>query len=269
MGPAGRAAGRQKNPAANDSDRHEIRFRDVRFAYPLAASPGLEGLTARPGRASSNRRQERAGKTTLAKRCTALRPSGWRHQGDGIDRARSDRGWRRRGHRGVQDSSASSTAARQRGRGARTTDHRRVEAAAPTPGHRHPVAGLPGRHRPVGRPVAAGGAREGAVCGADGRRPRAAGRTHRPAGRAGRGRDLRAHPGGHPRLHDDPRVAPVLDGPPRRPHLRARGGAGGRAGQPRRADGAGRTVRHDVRAASVPVPHGAALGREEEVLDVL
>ena len=50
-------------------------------------------------------------------------------------------------------------------------------------------------------------------------------------------------------LHDDPHLAPLLDGPPRRPHLRARARAGRRARHARRADGAGRPLPHDVRPA--------------------
>ena len=71
-----------------------------------------------------------------------------------------------------------------------------------------------------------------ALCAVRARRRRgAARRAHRPARRARRGRDLRADPGRHPALHDDPHLPPLLDRPPRRPHLRARArpGRGARA----------------------------------------
>ena len=56
-------------------------------------------------------------------------------------------------------------------------------------------------------------------------------------------------------VHHDPRLAPVLDGAPRRPHLRAGARAGGRARDPRRAHGRRRALPDDVR------PPGRALRR--------
>ena len=61
-----------------------------------------------------------------------------------------------------------------------------------------------------------------------------------------------------PALHDHPHLAPLLHRAPRRPHLRARARPGGRARHPRRADGAGRPLPHDVR------PAGPALHRTED-----
>ena len=98
--------------------------------------------------------------------------------------------------------------------------------------------GYDGRHRPVGRAVAAGRAGAGAVRRAARRGRRAARRADRAARRARRGGDLRARPGRDAPLHDDPDLAPLLDRAPRRPHLRARARQGGRARHPRRADGA-------------------------------
>ena len=73
-------------------------------------------------------------------------------------------------------------------------------------------------------------------------------RAHRPARRARRGRDLRSHPRRHAAYHHDPDLAPLLDGAPRRSHLRARARQGGRARHSRRADGGGRPLPDDVRA---------------------
>ena len=115
--------------------------------------------------------------------------------------------------------------------------------------------GLPGRHRPLRRAVAARRPRSGAVRRAARRRGRAARRADRAARRARRGGDLRAGPGRHPALHDDPRVAPLLHRAPRRPDLRARARPGRRARLPRRADAARRPLPHDVR------PPGRALRR--------
>ena len=98
--------------------------------------------------------------------------------------------------------------------------------------------GLPGRHRPVGRAVAAHRARPRPVRRRRRRRRRAARRADGPARRAWRGRDLRAHPRRHPRPHDDPHLAPLLDRPPCRPHLRPRARRRRRVRHPRRADGA-------------------------------
>ena len=62
----------------------------------------------------------------------------------------------------------------------------------------------------------------------------------------------------HAPLHDDPHLASLLHGAPRRPHLRARARPGRRARHARRADGARRPLSHDVR------PAGAALRRSED-----
>ena len=51
----------------------------------------------------------------------------------------------------------------------------------------------------------------------------------------------------------DPDLAPVLHGPPGRPDLRSRGRPAGRARLARRADGARRSLSHDVRPAGVAV----------------
>ena len=57
------------------------------------------------------------------------------------------------------------------------------------------------------------------------------------------------HPGRHAPGHHDPDLAPLLDRPPGRPHLRAGARPRDRARHARRADGAGRPLSHDVRAA--------------------
>ena len=62
-------------------------------------------------------------------------------------------------------------------------------------------------------------------------------------------------------LHDDPRLPPVLDRAAGRPHLRGRARPGGRARQPRRADGARRPLPHDVRPAGVALRRDRRAGR--------
>src|SRR5665647_420127 len=112
------------------------------------------------------------------------------------------------------------------------------------------------RRRPVRRPVAADRHRAVAVRPAGGRpgaRPR---RADGGAGRPGRGGVLRqvrrAHSGGDLAAH----LAPVLLGAPGRPDRGDRRRAGGRAGQPRRADDDGRPLR-----PAVPPPGGAVRRR--------
>ncbi|CAA9245551.1 MAG: Efflux ABC transporter, permease/ATP-binding protein, partial [uncultured Acidimicrobiales bacterium] len=139
----------------------------------------------------------------------------------------------------------------------------RRRRAAPTPrGRRRGGVGAAGpaavegaarRHRPLGRAVAAGGAGPG-----PGRRPPRCRRRHprradRPARRAWRGGHLRTAAGRHRRLHDDPHLAPVLHGAPRRPHRGRRGRAGGGARLARRADGCRRPLPGHVRPPGLPL----------------
>ena len=96
------------------------------------------------------------------------------------------------------------------------------------------------------------------------RRPRAARRADRAARRPRRSGDLRSHPRRDAALHDDPHLAPLLDGAPRRPHLRARTGPRHRARHARRADGAGAaaTARCSIcRRSASPRPPKTRRGR--------
>ena len=120
---------------------------------------------------------------------------------------------------------------RARSRGARRRRPRRAR-------HR-PVARVRRRHRSLRRPVAAGGAGPRAVRGAAGAGVVILDEPTAQLDVRGEAeifdRILDATRG----LHHHPHLAPVLDGAPRRPHLRARARPGRRAGLPRRADGAG------------------------------
>ena len=252
-----------QSPAAG-LPAHEIRFRDVAFAYP-GGSPVLNGfdLTIPAGSSLAIVGQNGAGKTTLAKLlCRFYDPQAGAIEIDGRDvRAFDVAAWRSRLTAVFQDFLRLELPLRDNVAPAGAPDARGRQRAggrgggpARRPGHRA-GARLRRRHRSVGRPVAAGGARSGALCGDDGRRGRAARRTDRPARRPRRGRDLRAAPGRHPALHDDPHLAPLLDGAAGRSDLRARARQGRRTGIARRADGPRRTLPHDVRFA------GAALHR--------
>ncbi len=79
---------------------HEIRFRDVRFAYPDAAAPVLSGLdlTIPAGTSLAIVGRNGAGKTTLAKLlCRLYDPQAGTIEVDGIDLRDLDlAGWRRR-----------------------------------------------------------------------------------------------------------------------------------------------------------------------------
>src|SRR6267378_3512039 len=121
---------------------------------------------------------------------------------------------------------------------------------------------LPRRDGPVGRPVATDRAGAGAVRRAARRRLGAARRADGPARRTRRGPNLRPHPRRYAARHDDPHLPPLLDGAPRRSHLRAGARQSGRAGHTRRADRSGGPLSHDVRAAGVAVRRRRRAGSE-------
>ena len=232
MAPAGAlASGRATPPAA--CRRARSASATSRFAYPGGA-PVLERLRPHDprrlvarDRRPERRRQDDAGQAAVP----ALRPAGRRDRGRRRRPARARP--RRRGASRVtavfqdfirfelplRDNVAPARRARRRGaRGARGGRRRAASPALDTILAR----GYDGRHRPVGRAVAARRAGARAVRRAARRRRRAARRADRAARRARRGGDLRAHPRRDAALHDDPDLAPLLDRAPRRPHLRAR-----------------------------------------------
>ena len=280
MAPAGAlAVGRPSPPTGMPGARDPLPRRHLRLSR-RRPHPVLDGfdLTIPAGSSLAIVGQNGAGKTTLAKLlCRLYDPQSRRHRGRRRRPARARP--RRRGARGSPPCSRTSSASSCR---CATTSRRRARPTTSIlaalarrrrrrPGRpRHdPGPGLRGRHRPLRRPVAAGRAGPGAVRGAARRRRGAARRADRAARRAGRGRDLRPHPRRHPRLHDDPHLAPVLDRAPRRPHLRARARPGGRARHPRRADGARRPLPHDVRAAGAARSAPPRKARRRWCFDVL
>ena len=228
----------------------EIRFRDVTLRLPEhAASRCSRASTSRSRPARRSRSSARTARARPRSRSSCA-GSTTRRRGaievDGVDLRELDlEGWRARVDRRVPGlHPLRAAAARQRGaRAARPTTVIRAalaEAGAARPRRpRHGArARLPGRHRPLGRAVAARRARARALRRAARRGPGAARRADRAARRARRGGDLRPHPRGHAPRHHDPDLAPLLDGAPRRPHLRARARPRGRARHARRADGA-------------------------------
>ena len=252
----------------------EIRFRDVTFAYPTSTDRCSTASTSRsrPGRRSpSSARTGRARRRWPSCCAGSTTPRAGRIEVDGVDLRGLDLdAWRSRVTAVFQDFVRFELPLRDNVAPGGAPDEvdpggagrrRRRRPGRP----RHAAGqGLRGRHRPVGRPVAAGGAGPGAVRGAPrgGRRP--ARRADRPARRAGRGRDLRPHPGRHPRLHHDPDLAPVLDRAPRRPHLRPRGAAGwsssARHDELMAAGGRYRTM-FDLQASRFGEPSGRRGGR--------
>ena len=214
-GARGALASTDTRPAAGLPAR-EIRFRDVTFAYPGASRPVLEGFdltipagTVAGDRRPERRRQDHAGQAAVP----ALRPA-----------ARRDRDRRRRPARrstwrlahadhgrvpGLHPLRAA--AARQRGAGGRPRRRGARRAGGGRRRRRSPkldtplARGYDGRDRALGRAMAARRAGPRAVRGRAGRGSGAARRADRAARRARRGRDLRPHPGRHPRGHDHPR----------------------------------------------------------------
>ena len=98
MGPAGALA--SGGQPADGMPAHELRFRDVSFAYPGTGVPVLEGfdLTIPAGSSLAIVGQNGAGKTTLAKLlCRLYDPQSGAIEVDGTDLRQLDlEGWRRR-----------------------------------------------------------------------------------------------------------------------------------------------------------------------------
>src|SRR6266540_855853 len=258
MDPAG-ALVRGDRPAAGMPAR-EIRFRHVTFAYPTSGEPVLAGfdLAIPAGSSLAIVGQNGAENDHREAPLPAVRSPGRRHRGGRRRPPHLRRGRlalaRDRCISGLHALRAA--AARQRGsrRRSRRRDRpraRRSRRHGPGRSRHGARARLSRRHGPVRRPVAAHRAGAGAVRRAARRRSGAARRADGPARRPRRGRDLRPHPRRHASHHDHPDLAPLLDGAPRRSHLRAGARHGGGARHARRADGGGRPLPDDVRAAGV------------------
>ncbi len=142
--------------------------------------------------------------------------------------------------------------ARPERRGAEGRRAERDRSAAPRLGH-SALAAVRSGDRAFGRRVAARragpGARRGPGRGAAARPRRADSQSGCPR----RGGAVRPLPGDHRGPDDNPHLPPFLDGPPGRPHLRARVGPHRGEGHARRADGRRRAVRPDVPPAGIPV----------------
>ena len=242
----------------------DVRFRDVTFAYP-GGSPVLEhfDLTIPAGSSMAIVGQNGAGKTTLAKLlCRLYDPQAGAIEVDGIDlRDLELKSWRERVTAVFQDFVRFELSLRDNVAPSGAPDEV-VQAALEGAG----AAQLAGLDTVLARGYEGGTDLSGgqwqrvalarALCGRSARGwTGAARRAHGSTGCARRSRDLRSHPRGHPPLHDDPHLAPLLDGAPGRPHLRARAGPRHRARHARRAHGARRPLSDDVR------PAGATLQR--------
>ena len=218
----------------------EIRFKDLTFGYPngplvLDASRPDDPRRLVAGHRGPERRRARPPSPSCCAVSTTRRSGAIEIDGHDLRSLDID-AWRARVTAVFQDfvrfelplrdNVAPSRRTRRRDSGRARSRRRRAPGE---PGH-DPGARLRRWYRPLGRAVAARGARPRAVRGAPRRRRGAARRAHRPARRARRGRDLRSHPGRHARLHDHPDLASLLDRPPRRPHLRPRARPGDRAG---------------------------------------
>jgi ATP-binding cassette, subfamily B, bacterial len=257
-----------------------IRFESVAYRYPRGGAPVYEDLDLEltAGRSVALVGSNGAGKTTLVTLLARLRePTSGRITVDGTDlRALDARAWQRQVAVVNQDfgryplSVRENIAFRNLSAGGLSGDfdEAAMERAAAqagalgfirAPGTRmghHLRAGVPRRHRPVRRPVAADRPGPRALrggAGGPGADPR---RADRSAGHPGRGGLLRPVPGAHRRPDHDGDLAPVRHGPPRRPDRRAGPGPHHRAGQPRRAAGGGRQLRRHVYHAGRPLRCG-------------
>ena len=266
-------------PAAGMPAR-EIRFRDVHVRVPeRPGEPVLEGfdLTIPAGSLARDRRPERRRQDHARQAALPpLRPAGGRHRGRRRRPARARPRQLARARRGRVPGlhPLRAAAARQR-RAGRRARRRRSARRSTTPARADLAdldtrarARLRGRHRSLGRPVAARRARARALRRAA-RAPASCSSTSRPRSStcAARRRSSTASSRATRARHHDPDLAPLLDRAPRRPHLRARARPRRRARHARRADGARRALPHDVRAAGVALRRRTT--RTGEALDVL
>ncbi len=246
---------------------HHIRFRDVTFAYPAAPSrPVLKGLDLEIPAGSSLAivGQNGAGKTTLAKLlCRLYDPQSGAIEVDGVDLKDLDlESWRSRVTAVFQDfvrfeltlrenvaprETAGGVPGDARNWSAALDDSVKAALAEAGAGGLSDLDTVLAKGYSGGTDLSGGQWQRVALA-------RALSAVHLGAGLVlldeptaqldvrGRGGDLRADPCGHEIVHDDPHLAPVLDGAARRPD-RGRGERRRRrARQPRRADGAARPV---------------------------
>ena len=245
----------------------EIRFRDVSFGYP-GGPLVLDGfdLTIPAGSSLAIVGQNGAGKTTLAKLlCRFYDPVAGAVEADGIDlRALDIDDWRRHVTAVFQDFVRFELPLRDNVAPGRRPVRRRRRSPPST-------APVPVPWPTLDTPLAKG--YPGGTDLSGGQWQRVALARALAAVRGGAGvvlldeptaqLDVRGEAEIFERilaetrgLHDDPRVAPLLDRPPGRPHLRARARRGRRARHPRRADGARRPLPHDVRPPGLAVRGG-------------
>ena len=260
MAPAGALPG-PPSPAAA-CRRARSAFAIVTFAYP-GRRPVLDGfdLTIPAGSSLAIVGQNGAGKTTLAKLlCRLYDPQSGAIEVDGVDLRELDiASWRSRLAAVFQDFIRFELAA-ARQRRARRRAGRAIRAALEKAG----ASNLAGLDTILARGY------EGGTDLSGGQWQRVALARALCAVELGAGVVLLDEPtaqldvrgeaeiferilAGDAALHDDPDLASLLDGAPRRPHLRARARQGHRARHARRADGEGRPLPDDVRSA------GAAL----------
>ena len=242
--------------AASGMPAREIRFRDVTFAYPATGEPVLEGfdLTIPAGSSLAIVGQNGAGKTTLAKLlCRLYDPQAGAIEIDGVDLRELDLdGWRSRVAAVFQDFIRFELPLRDNVAPAGAPDDV-IRAALADAG----AADLADLDTVLARGY------EGGTDLSGGQWQRVALARALCAVRLGAGVVLLDEPTAqldvrgeaeifdrildrHAPHDDDPHLAPVLDGASRRPHLRARGRPGGRAGHARGADGRRRPLSHHV-----------------------
>ena len=277
----GRARSRRATAGRRACQPARSAFRDVTFAYPAAPDrPVLRRLSLEIPAGSSLAivGQNGAGKTTLAKLlCRLYDPQSGAIEVDGIDLRDLDlEAWRRQVTAVFQDFVRFELTLRENVVPRETAGGSRTTQAWTTPST--PRSPRPGRRGwPSLDTVLAKGYTGGTdLSGGQWQRvalARALAAVRLGAGLVlldeptaqldvrGRDGDLRAHPRGHPVVHDDPHLAPVHHRQARRPD-RGRGPRRRRrTGQPRRADGAARPLLADVLAAGGAVRRRDARGR--------
>ena len=252
---------------------HAIRFRDVGFAYPRTDRQVLDGLdlTIPAGTSLAIVGQNGAGKTTLAKLlCRLYDPTSGAVEVDGVDLRDLDVvAWRARVAAVFQDFTRFELSLRENvaPRGASDAD---VLAALTAAGAEHLAAlDTPLSTQYDGGVDLSGGewqrvALARALCGV--RLGAGVVLLDEPTAQL----DVRGEARIFQRLleatrgvHHDRGVAPLLHRPARRPDLRGRGRPGGRAREPRRADGARRPLPDHVRPAGPALrPHHRRGGGE-------
>ena len=248
MDPAGALAPGTRS--AQDLPAREIRFRNVTLRLSGGtASAVLDGfdLTIPAGSSLAIVGQNGAGKTTLAKLLCRL----YDPQAGAIEdrRRRPARTLRSRLVALARDGGVPGfhplriAAARQRCAGAaRLTTSSRRRSPTPAPRISPSLDTVLARGYEGGTDLSGGqwqriALARALVRGATRRRRGAARRTDRAARRARRSGDLRARARRHAPRDHDPDLAPLLDGAPGRPHLRARTRQSGRTRHARRTDG--------------------------------